>query len=242
MAGKSTYIRQVGVIVLLAHLGMYVPAEKAKIGVIDKLYARSGLVDEIAKGKSTFLVEMSQTANIINNASGKSLVILDEVGRGTSTYDGLSLSWAIVEYVHDGIGCKTLFATHYHELVNLSLFLPFVRNYHVAVKEWQEKVVFLYKILPGGTDRSYGIHVAKLAAIPNEITQRATSILHELETRNDAVGQNISKYITPQLPLFSGDSGSKTEDLEKELRKVEIEKMTPIEALIKLKELRGKIE
>ena len=181
MAGKSTYLRQVGLIVLLAQIGSFVPAEKAKIGIVDRIFTRVGAMDNITLGQSTFLVEMNETANILNNATSKSLILLDEIGRGTSTFDGLSIAWAVTEHIHNQIKAKTLFATHYHELTELATFLPQVKNYNVAVKESKGEVIFLRKIVPGGCDDSYGIEVAKLAGIPKEVLERAKDILTQLE-------------------------------------------------------------
>ena len=166
MAGKSTYIRQVALITLLAQIGSFVPAREARIGVADRIFARVGASDELARGQSTFMVEMTETARILNTATPRSLVILDEIGRGTSTYDGISLAWSVVEHLHEHVGCRTLFATHYHELTDLEKSLPGVKNLNVAVREWQEEVVFLHKIIPGAADKSYGIHVARLAGVP----------------------------------------------------------------------------
>ncbi|MDB4665097.1 DNA mismatch repair protein MutS [Verrucomicrobia bacterium] len=190
MAGKSTYIRQTALLAILAHAGSFIPADAATIGVMDRIFTRIGASDDLSRGQSTFMVEMTETANILNNATYKSLVILDEIGRGTSTFDGLSLAWSIVEYLHNQVGAKTLFATHYHELTELSRKLDRVRNYNVAVKEWNDKVVFLHQILPGGTDKSYGIQVARLAGVPLEVIQRAKQILENLEeTELTPVGQ-----------------------------------------------------
>src|SRR5262249_42361348 len=157
------FIRQTALITLLAHMGSFVPARQAKVGLTDRIFTRVGASDELMRGQSTFMVEMTEAANILNNATPRSLVILDEIGRGTSTYDGVSLAWAITEYLHDQAGCRTLFATHYHELAQLAGKLPLLRNYNVLVREWQDEVVFLHKIAPGSTDKSYGIHVARLA-------------------------------------------------------------------------------
>jgi DNA mismatch repair protein MutS len=181
MAGKSTYIRQVALLVLLTHTGSYLPAKRARIGLADRIFTRIGASDNLARGQSTFMVEMSETANILNNATRRSLVILDEVGRGTSTFDGLSLAWSIVEHLHNAVGARTLFATHYHELTELAGRLPRLRNFNVAVREWQDQVVFLHKILPGGTDKSYGIQVARLAGVPRPVIERAKHILRVLE-------------------------------------------------------------
>ena len=172
MAGKSTYIRQVALIAIMAHLGSFVPAKRARIGVVDRLFARVGATDDLSRSQSTFMVEMSETANILNNATPRSLVILDEVGRGTSTFDGISLAWAITEHIHDEIGCRTLFATHYHELVELEKTKPRLKNANVAVRECEGEIVFLYRIMPGGADQSYGIHVARLAGVPAPVLDR----------------------------------------------------------------------
>ena len=181
MAGKSTYIRQVALLVLLAHTGSFVPAAQARIDRVDRIFTRIGASDDLSRGQSTFMVEMSETANILNNATAHSLVILDEIGRGTSTFDGLSLAWAIVEYLHNQVGAKTLFATHYHELTELAGRLPRLRNFNVAVREWNDRIIFLRKILPGGTDKSYGIQVARLAGVPKPVVERAKVILGNLE-------------------------------------------------------------
>jgi DNA mismatch repair protein MutS len=181
MAGKSTFIRQVALIVLLAHAGCFVPAASARIGLTDRIFTRIGANDDLARGQSTFMVEMSETANILNHATVRSLVILDEIGRGTSTFDGLSLAWSIVEYTHNVLGAKTLFATHYHELTELAARLPRVQNFNVAVREWNDQIVFLRKITPGATDKSYGIQVARLAGVPRAVLERAKEILSNLE-------------------------------------------------------------
>jgi DNA mismatch repair protein MutS len=195
MAGKSTYIRQVALIVLLAHTGAFVPATSARIDLVDRIFTRIGASDDLARGQSTFMVEMSETANILNNATRRSLVILDEIGRGTSTFDGLSLAWSIVEHLHHQVGAKTLFATHYHELTELGSHpdmpalagsavgarLSRVRNYHVAVREWNDQLVFLRKVQPGATDKSHGIQVARLAGVPQAVITRAKVILRVLE-------------------------------------------------------------
>jgi DNA mismatch repair protein MutS len=181
MAGKSTYIRQVALIVLLAHTGSFVPAKEARIDLVDRIFTRIGASDDLARGQSTFMVEMSETANILNNATPRSLIVLDEIGRGTSTFDGLSLAWSIVEHLHNQVGAKTLFATHYHELTELAQRLPRLKNFNVAVREWREQIVFLRKIVEGGTDKSYGIQVARLAGVPKEVLERAKQILSNLE-------------------------------------------------------------
>jgi len=181
MAGKSTYIRQVALLALLAHTGSFIPVASARIDLVDRIFTRIGASDDLARGQSTFMVEMSETANILNNATPRSLVILDEIGRGTSTFDGLSLAWAIVEFLHNQIGAKALFATHYHELTELAARMPRLRNYNVAVREWHDQIVFLRKIVAGGTDKSYGIQVARLAGVPKIVLDRAREILRNLE-------------------------------------------------------------
>jgi DNA mismatch repair protein MutS len=181
MAGKSTYIRQVALITLLAHTGSFVPAAEARIDLVDRIFTRIGASDDLTRGQSTFMVEMTETANILNNATPRSLIVLDEIGRGTSTFDGLSLAWSIVEHLHNQVGAKTLFATHYHELTELARRLPRVENFNVAVREWRDSIVFLRKIIAGGTDKSYGIHVARLAGVPKAVLERAKQILSNLE-------------------------------------------------------------
>ncbi len=181
MAGKSTYIRQVALLALLAHTGAYLPAKQARIGLVDRLFTRIGASDNLARGQSTFMVEMSETANILNNATRRSLVILDEIGRGTSTFDGLSLAWSIVEHLHHVVGARTLFATHYHELTELAGRLPRLRNFNVAVREWNDQILFLHKIVTGGSDKSYWIQVARLAGVPRPVIERAKHILRVLE-------------------------------------------------------------
>ncbi|MBI3853861.1 MAG: DNA mismatch repair protein MutS [Verrucomicrobia bacterium] len=181
MAGKSTYIRQVALITLLAHTGSFVPAAEARIDLVDRIFTRIGASDDLARGQSTFMVEMTETANILNNATPRSLIVLDEIGRGTSTFDGLSLAWSIVEHLHNAVGAKTLFATHYHELTELAQRLPRLKNFNVAVREWRDSIVFLRKIVEGGTDKSYGIHVARLAGVPKDVLERAKQILVNLE-------------------------------------------------------------
>jgi DNA mismatch repair protein MutS len=189
MAGKSTYIRQVALIVIMAQIGSFVPAKSAQIGIMDRIFTRVGASDDISRGQSTFMVEMTEAANILNNATEKSLVILDEIGRGTSTFDGISIAWAVAEYLHDNLKSRpmTLFATHYHELTELSLTCKGVKNYNVAVKEYGDQIIFLRKIVQGATDKSYGIHVAKIAGLPREVIERAYEILENLE--DNAIGE-----------------------------------------------------
>lgn len=244
MAGKSTFLRQVGLIVLMAQMGSFVPVKRAEIGVVDKIFTRVGASDNLAGGESTFLVEMNETANILNNASEKSLILLDEIGRGTSTFDGLSIAWAVAEYLHNhtSVAAKSIFATHYHELTELAMILPRVRNYNVVVKEWADKVVFLRKIEEGGCDHSYGIQVAKLAGLPDMVINRAKEILSNLEsdeltpdnTPKLARNSNNSKQPQPkQIDIFE----EKEQHLQKEINALNINEMTPLEALTKLNEL-----
>ena len=181
MAGKSTFIRQVALLALLAHTGSFIPAAEARIDLVDRIFTRIGASDDLTRGQSTFMVEMCETANILNNATARSLIILDEIGRGTSTFDGLSLAWSIVEHLHNQVGAKTLFATHYHELTELAARLPRLKNFNVAVREWHEQIVFLRKIVEGATDKSYGIQVARLAGVPKGVLERAKEILGNLE-------------------------------------------------------------
>jgi DNA mismatch repair protein MutS len=216
MAGKSTYIRQVALVALLAHTGSFVPAASARVDLLDRIFTRIGASDDLARGQSTFMVEMCETANILNNATARSLVVLDEIGRGTSTFDGLSLAWSIVEHLHNAVGAKTLFATHYHELTELAGRLPRVKNFNVAVREWNDQIVFLRKIVEGGTDKSYGIQVARLAGIPKPVLERAKEILRNLEESELTPEGNVRRTTrqrereklkqlapAPQLDLFS---------------------------------------
>ena len=235
MAGKSTYIRQVALITLLAQVGSFVPAAEAHIGLVDRIFTRVGLQDDLATGQSTFMVEMVETAAILNQATPKSLVILDEIGRGTSTYDGLSIARSVIEYIHNDprLGCKTLFATHYHELTQLASSLPGVRNLNVAVAEEGSDVVFLHHIVPGGADRSYGVHVARLAGMPPGVVNRAWEVLDDLESRRGA-GRASAGRGTPsqQLSLFSPG-----QELADAVKSMDLSNMTPLEALNKLHEL-----
>jgi DNA mismatch repair protein MutS len=244
MAGKSTYVRQVALLVIMAQMGSFIPAASAKIGVVDRIFTRVGALDEIYRGSSTFMVEMSETANILNNATERSLIILDEVGRGTSTFDGLSLAWAIMEYIRDRVKSRTLFATHYHELTELSSLSSGVKNYNVAVREVGDDVVFLHKIIPGGTDKSYGIHVARLAGIPSNVVERAKEVLSEIESHSISLSKKPltgeseeRREAKKQLSLFPGSG----EELVNLLREIDIDTLTPLAALNKLKELKDKI-
>ncbi len=232
MSGKSTVLRQVALTALMAQMGSFVPAASARIGLVDRIFTRIGAQDEIHAGQSTFMVEMVEVANILHHATRRSLLILDEVGRGTSTYDGLSIAWAVVEYIHNHprLRAKTLFATHYHELTQLADLLPGVRNYNVAVSEADGKVVFLHKIVPGGADRSYGIHVAQLAGLPRPVIQRAQEILEQLEASSGRAVQ-IDPQAPQQLALFP-----ETNPLLEELRGLDVNSLTPIEALNRLYE------
>ncbi|MGA2915843.1 MAG: DNA mismatch repair protein MutS [Sedimentisphaerales bacterium] len=239
MSGKSTYIRQTALLVLMAQTGSFIPAKQATIGLVDRIFTRVGASDEIVRGQSTFMVEMTETANIINNATEKSLVILDEVGRGTSTYDGLSLAWAITEHIANKIKCRTLFATHYHELTALAELLVNVKNCNVAVREWMDEVVFLHKIVPGGTDKSYGIHVAKLAGVPKTILERSKEILAELERtfQKETSGDKLTKQRTKKVEkalLFD----QKEKDVLDRLKSLDVNNLTPIQAINLLNEIK----
>jgi len=243
MAGKSTYLKQVALIVLMAQAGSYVPADEAVIGLVDRIFTRIGAQEDIAAGQSTFMVEMIEAANILNNATIRSLLILDEVGRGTSTYDGLSIAWATIEYIHNNarLRARTLFATHYHELVELAASLPRVKNYNMAVAEERGKVIFLRKVIPGGADRSYGIHVAQLAGLPRAVILRAGQILQQLEeeraSRRNGAGRESTEAQALQLSIFGRSS-----EIESELKDLDIDTMSPIEAINKLYELKKKAE
>jgi len=238
MAGKSTFIRQVALITLMAQMGSFVPAKSARIGVVDRIFTRIGAGEDIAGGMSTFMVEMRETANILHNATGRSLIILDEIGRGTSTYDGMSIAWAVAEFIHEKIRARTLFATHYHELTELAEQLRGVKNYNMAVREWEGRVVFLHKVVPGGADRSYGIHVAEIAGFPQEVIKRAWEILASLEAESMKEHKERKGKRETQLSLF--------EEIEHpvvgKLRKIDVERITPLEALMKIAELKRMVE
>jgi DNA mismatch repair protein MutS len=236
MSGKSTFLRQVALIVLMAQLGSFVPADSARIGLVDRIFTRIGAQDEIYAGQSTFMVEMVEMANILHHATGRSLLILDEIGRGTSTYDGVSIAWAVVEYIHNhpSLRAKTLFATHYHELTQLADLLPGVRNYNVAVSEAENKVIFLHTIVPGGSDRSYGIHVGQLAGLPGPVVQRASEILQQLEASSGKAVQ-IDPQTPQQMALFP-----ETNPLLDDLDNLDVNTLSPIEALNKLYEWKRK--
>jgi DNA mismatch repair protein MutS len=244
MAGKSTVLRQVALLVLMAHMGSFVPASAASICLTDRIFTRVGALDNLSQGQSTFMVEMEETANILNNATESSLVILDEIGRGTSTYDGLSIAWAVAEHLHGlkGKGAKTLFATHYHELTALEGRLDRVKNYNIAVKEWSDEIIFLRKLVEGGTNRSYGIQVARLAGVPESVVQRAKKILFRIENGEAAcdAAETPGPAPTPaagqgpvQLELF----GRPQQRVLSRLQKADLSQMTPLEALNWLSEL-----
>ncbi|GAB4331849.1 MAG: DNA mismatch repair protein MutS [Calditrichia bacterium] len=245
MAGKSTYLRQVGLICLLAQLGSFVPAESAHIGLIDRIFTRVGASDNLAYGESTFLVEMLETANILNNATARSLVILDEIGRGTSTYDGLAIAWSVTEYLHNHkeVAAKTLFATHYHELTELEQLYPRIKNYRVVVKEQADSIIFLRKIEPGGIDNSYGVHVAQMAGLPREVVHRAQEVLKNLEAKEEK-GSRVPR-IARRRPGTAVDQNQlsifdlvQKSPVEEELETVDVNNLTPLQALIKLNELK----
>lgn len=238
MAGKSTYIRQVALLVYLAQIGSFIPAKSACIGIIDKIFARTGADDEINSGRSTFMVEMTEVARILNNATERSLVILDELGRGTSTYDGLSLAWAVSEYIHDRIGSLVLFATHYHELTELEKILPRLKNMHTAIYEAGEEITFLYKIIEGFADRSYGVYVAKLSGIPTQVINRAKKILSKLENSSGKVDDKLLSHETPSNVRQNKLFPTIPPELLDKLNSIDYDRITPIEALNKLKELK----
>lgn len=251
MAGKSTYLRQIGLIAILAQIGSFVPAEKAQLPIFDKIFTRVGASDNLAMGQSTFLVEMIETANILNNATPNSLVLLDEIGRGTSTFDGLSLAWSIVEYIHNNpqLRCKTLFATHYHELTELENILPGVKNYNVIVKEWNDEIIFLRKIEKGSADQSYGIQVARLAGIPYKVILRAKQILQNLEDHEispqglTAKAKKQLANATSQLDIFDAifEKVEQKNEILQEIKELDVENLTPIQAIQVLAELKEKL-
>jgi len=246
MAGKSVYLRQTGLLVLLAQIGSFVPADEARIGIVDRIYTRVGASDNISAGESTFLVEMQEAANILNNATKHSLILLDEIGRGTSTFDGISIAWAITEYLHENpkVAAKTLFATHYHELNEMAEIFPRIKNMRVEVKEYGDKVIFLHKVSPGSADHSYGIQVAQMAGLPTFVTNRAKEILNNLEgkelTPYEVKQKKIAKFKQnkDQLNLFEFQDDT----IRKEISDIPIDSLTPIEALNKLNELKKKVK
>ena len=232
MAGKSTYMRQVALITLMAHIGCFVPARSALIPITDRIFTRVGASDNLASGQSTFMVEMSEMSNIINNATASSLLIIDEIGRGTSTFDGLSIAWAVLEHIADKekCGAKTLFATHYHELTELEGKLPGIKNYRISVKEVGDDIIFLRKVARGGADKSFGIQVARLAGLPDSVISRSKEILHELEKadiNHDALLQEIPGT-SQQLTLFGS---SAPDEIMRELKNVDLDTLTPRDAM-----------
>ena len=255
MAGKSTYMRQTALIVLMAQIGSFVPAAKADIGLVDRIFTRVGASDDLASGQSTFMVEMTEVANILRNATSKSLLILDEIGRGTSTFDGLSIAWAVIEHISNSklLGAKTLFATHYHELTELEGKIDNVNNYCIAVKEKGDDIIFLRKIVKGGADKSYGIQVAKLAGVPESVTDRAKEIVEELVQTDitsrikdiavlGAPKPKAKKYDDVDLAQMSLFDTVKDDDVLKELKELDLGNLTPIEALNTLYQLQNKLK
>jgi len=248
MAGKSTYIRQVALIVLMAQMGSFVPAQQACIGVVDRIFTRVGAADDITAGMSTFMMEMSETANILNNTTSRSMIILDEIGRGTSTFDGLSIAWATAEYLNtrSGFRPKTLFATHYHELAEMELMLKGIKNYNVAVKEWNDEVIFLYKLIAGSADHSYGIHVARLAGLPTEVISRAREILSNLEINSvsqDGIPSLVRSDAKKKNEEFQPELFVKKQDpVSLEVQAVDLSRMTPLEALNKIQKWKNDIQ
>ena len=246
MAGKSALLRQTALIVLMAQMGSYVPASKAILGITDKVFTRVGASDNLSKGESTFMVEMTETASILNNLSNRSLVLMDEIGRGTSTYDGISIAWSIVEYLHnhDKFKPKTLFATHYHELNQLEEDFPAIKNYNVSVKEVGDKVIFMRKLKKGGSEHSFGIHVAQMAGMPNQVVIRAAEIMHHLE--KDKIRNKDQEKIKSvpknnyQMTLFEADPAFK--EIKELLENLDINTISPVEALLKLNEIKGKLK
>ena len=255
MAGKSTYMRQTALIVLMAQIGSFVPASKADIGLVDRIFTRVGASDDLASGQSTFMDEMTEVANILRNATSKSLLILDEIGRGTSTFDGLSIAWAVIEHISNSklLGAKTLFATHYHELTELEGKIDNVNNYCIAVKENGDDIIFLRKIVKGGADKSYGIQVAKLAGVPESVTDRAKEIVEELVQTDitsrikdiavlGAPKPKAKKYDDVDLAQMSLFDTVKDDDVLKELKELDLGNLTPIEALNTLYQLQNKLK
>ena len=248
MAGKSTYMRQVALIMILAQMGSFVPATQADLGIVDRIITRVGASDNLVEGQSTFMVEMTETANLLHNATSRSLVLLDEIGRGTSTFDGVSIAWAVAEYLHDQLKTRTLFATHYHQLTELALTFPGIKNYHIAVREWNDEIIFLRKIVEGGTDRSYGIQVARLAGLPPVVLSRAKEILANLE------GGELNELGQPRLAAHLGEDSSKNlkgqfqlfhveaHPVIREIKELDVLRMTPLDALQRLSDLKKKCE
>jgi DNA mismatch repair protein MutS len=253
MSGKSAILRQTALITLMAHMGSFIPAASGRIPLTDKIFTRVGASDNLSGGESTFMVEMNETASIINNITPCSLVLLDEIGRGTSTYDGISIAWSIAEYLHNSIHApKTLFATHYHELNELENKLPRIKNYHVTNKEVGNKIIFLRKLAPGGSIHSFGIHVAKMAGMPPALIQRANEILKQLEEKHvddegtnghTQLGEQVKKISTQKLQLSIFDAHSETfDEIRRSLDNTDINRLTPVEALLKLQEIKNMIK
>ncbi len=245
MSGKSAILRQTALITLMAQIGSFVPAESAQIGLVDKIFTRVGASDNISAGESTFMVEMNETSSILNNLSSRSLILLDEIGRGTSTYDGISIAWSIAAYIHEHpTRAKTLFATHYHELNDMTQTFERVKNFNVSVKELKDKVIFLRKLVAGGSKHSFGIHVAKLAGMPSPVIHRAEKMLKSLETSNKETkpsADNIKKEEDLQLSFFQLDDPL-LEEIRDEILGTDLNSLTPIEALMKLNEIKRMIE
>jgi DNA mismatch repair protein MutS len=243
MAGKSTILRQIGLIQLMAQVGAFVPATSATLGIVDRIFTRVGASDNLVRGQSTFMVEMAETSAILHTATDRSLVLLDEIGRGTSTYDGVSIAWAVSEHLHDRVGCKTVFATHYHELTQLSESLPALRNYNVSVREVEDTVLFLHRLQPGGADRSYGIEVGRLAGLPQQVIARARQVLRTLEGDGDhlvvslAQDPSRSRRHTEQTPDAAYQLGlfaAVPHPVLEEMRGIDTDSLTPLEALKRL--------
>ena len=247
MAGKSAILRQTALIVLMAQIGCFVPAQSATIGLVDKIFTRVGASDNISQGESTFMVEMNETASILNNLSPRSLLLLDEIGRGTSTYDGISIAWAIAEFLHEHPRSKarTLFATHYHELNEMAAQFSRIKNYNVAIRESGSRILFLRKLVPGGSEHSFGIHVARIAGMPEQVVHRAEKLLHTLENAHSnteliKAGQHQEKINDMQLSIFQLDDPL-LEQIRDEILKTDINILTPVEALLKLSEIKKMI-
>ena len=243
MSGKSAILRQTALIVLLAQIGCFVPAEQTEIGIVDKIFTRVGASDNLSQGESTFMVEMNETASILNNLSDRSLILLDEIGRGTSTYDGISIAWAIAEYLHNhSTSPKTLFATHYHELNDMAKSFDRIKNYNVTIKEFKNRVIFLRKLAAGGSEHSFGIHVAKMAGIPNKVVNKANKILAKLESSHmsDQNKESLNRQQQEdfQLSFFQLDDPT-INQIKEELINLDINKLTPVEALLKLNEIKN---
>ena len=252
MSGKSALLRQTALIVLLAQIGSYCPAESVRLGVVDKIFTRVGASDNISSGESTFMVEMNETASILNNISTRSLVLLDEIGRGTSTYDGISIAWAIAEYLHNNKTAhpKVMFATHYHELIEMADQYERIQNYHISVKEVDNRVIFLRKLAMGGSEHSFGIHVARMAGMPKQVVKRASAMLELLESKNESISQNDGKKDRKKLPEVENPATSGLQlsfiqlddptlfEIRDKLLDIDIDSLTPLEALLKLNEIK----